>query len=383
MRQTLEERFIRFAKGLRGAEFIDDLDLTREQQEAQKADFFFQNRTIIGELKSLKTSTEGKIEAVLEPYRDTPEWPHFYGEQEVHKVTKFLPNGDELNRKIFNAVTDSIEGLIEKANRQIRTTKETFNLPSAGGLLIILNDIVDILTPDVLVQRARRALQKRTQAGERRFPHVTYVWSINAAHYVELRPGLKAMPLLILPSGLPDPNGIEAFLRSLGPKWAAFDGAPFIRGDADTFGKFRFNKFSDDLKRRQPMPRHEVWRLRYRENPYLRPLSKDELFEFGLRALSKSGKIMSVRAKRKPTPQMMDEAGSEFTHFIEEMNFRAIDMREFSDANLPRLDNSFRVRTKEKKTPSKSHKNKIGRGAPCPCQSGKKYNKCCGRGAER
>jgi hypothetical protein len=28
---------------------------------------------------------------------------------------------------------------------------------------------------------------------------------------------------------------------------------------------------------------------------------------------------------------------------------------------------------------SNIHKNKIGRGAPCPCQSGKTYSKCCGR----
>ena len=80
MSKTLEERFITFAKGLGEAEFIDDLTLTPEQQAAQKADFFFNNRTIIGELKSLKTSTEDKVEAILKPYEDTPEWPHFYGE---------------------------------------------------------------------------------------------------------------------------------------------------------------------------------------------------------------------------------------------------------------------------------------------------------------
>lgn len=111
------KRCITFAKGLERAEFIDDLALTPEQKAAQRADFFFKDRTIIGELKSLKTNTEDKIEAILKPYEDNPEWPHFYGQQELHKIINFLPDKEKINVRLFNAVTDSIEGIVEKANR--------------------------------------------------------------------------------------------------------------------------------------------------------------------------------------------------------------------------------------------------------------------------
>lgn len=39
------------------------------------------------------------------------------------------------------------------------------------------------------------------------------------------------------------------------------------------------------------------------------------------------------------------------------------------------------ARSKQKKAnrQSKSYKNKIGRGAPCPCKSGKTYSRCCGK----
>jgi hypothetical protein len=244
MSQTLEDRFVRFAKGLDGVEVIDDLDLTREQQQAQKADFFFQGRTIIGELKSLKTDTAGKVDVILEPYRDAPEWPHFFGEVELHKVINALPNKDELNRKIFSAVTDSIEGVMEKANRQIRTTKKTFDLPDAGGLLIILNDLVDILSPDMLVHRVGRCFGKKTAEGQVRFPEITVVWAINAAHYSQITPTLKGRPLLILPSSMPDPHNIANFVETLGRKWAAFDGVPHFRTDAEGFRKQRFRTFS-------------------------------------------------------------------------------------------------------------------------------------------
>jgi len=33
----------------------------------------------------------------------------------------------------------------------------------------------------------------------------------------------------------------------------------------------------------------------------------------------------------------------------------------------------------DKKKPAKRESDKIGRNAPCPCGSGKKYKKCCGR----
>jgi preprotein translocase subunit SecA len=33
----------------------------------------------------------------------------------------------------------------------------------------------------------------------------------------------------------------------------------------------------------------------------------------------------------------------------------------------------------EKKKPVKRAEKKVGRNAPCPCGSGKKYKKCCGR----
>lgn len=204
MNKSLEERFITFAKSLDAAECIDDLPLTAEQKAGKRGDFFFNGRTIVGEIKSLKTNTQDKINALLQPYEGTPEWPLFYGEQEVHKIVSFLTNRDELNSKIFNTITDSIEGIIEKANRQIRETKRTFDLPSAGGL--------------------------------------------------------------------PDPNDIESFVGLLGRKWSAYDGKPFLKTTADYFKGQEFKKFSDDAKKQAPMPRHEVWRLKYRENPHLRAL---------------------------------------------------------------------------------------------------------------
>ncbi len=239
MDKTLTEKFISFVRSYEGAEIIDDLLLTPEQQAAQKADYFFNGRTIIAEQKSLEISTAHKIETILKLYEGTPEWPLFYGEQELPKIVNFLPHPEKINARILEAVTDSIEGLFEKANRQIRRTKQTFDLPSAGGLLVILNDLVDVLSPDILAFRVRRCLQKRTKTGKRRFPEITVVWAINTAHYTQIASKLRVMPLLIMPSGLPDPNHVETFVNLLGERWSAFDGKPHLRTGAEAFNLVR------------------------------------------------------------------------------------------------------------------------------------------------
>lgn len=143
--KNLEGRFKVFLRDLEGVESIDGLKLTPEQERANKGDYFFAGRTVIGELKALYEDTASKIESILEPYRETPEWPVFFGEQDLNKILRHLPDGDKIRAKIFGSITRSVEAVVEKANRQIRATKGTFGLPDAGGLLIILNDAVDIL----------------------------------------------------------------------------------------------------------------------------------------------------------------------------------------------------------------------------------------------
>ncbi len=107
------------------------------------------------------------------------------------------------------------------------------------------------------------------------------------------------MPLLIMPSGLPDPNHVETFVNLLGERWSAFDGKPHLRTGAEAFKDFKFSAFRTDVKRTGLLPRHEVWRLQYRENPHLRSLSKTELFEYGLMSSSEMDEMLLYGIKAK------------------------------------------------------------------------------------
>ena len=62
-------------------------------------------------------------------------------------------------------MTSSIETLVRKANRQIRTTKSIFGTLHAEGLLVLLNDMVHILSPEVIVSKVIELLKSEHQAG--------------------------------------------------------------------------------------------------------------------------------------------------------------------------------------------------------------------------
>jgi hypothetical protein len=245
MKKSLEERFINFAKNLDGAESIDDIQLTPEQEKAKKADFLFNYRKVICELKSLKKDMKDKVDNILLPYQDRPEWPVFYGEWELSKVLSYMPDGKQINRKIFDAVTSAIEGLIRDANKQIKTTKITFNVPDAGGLLAILNDMVEILSPDVIAYKVWELLQKRTSKGGVRFSEISVIWILNQTHFTQLSHTLRGIPSIIFVNNhTKDSAGVEGFVNTLQAKWAAFNRLPIIEMDKRSLKDFKFQKIS-------------------------------------------------------------------------------------------------------------------------------------------
>jgi hypothetical protein len=329
--KNLEGRFKVFLRDLEGAESIDDLELTPEQRRANKGDYFFAGRTVIGELKALYEDTASKIEAILEPYRETPEWPLFFGEQDLEKVIQRLPESDKIRAKIVGSVTRSIEAVVEKANRQIRATKETFGLPDAGGLLMILNDAVDILSPDLIVYRVRRALNKRTPDGELRFPNVSAVLVIGGVHYSQMNPKLKGLPILLIPNAVTEAARVEEFVRELNEKWAAFERKPLIHVESEDIPKLGFRRFSEEAKEpRWPMKRHEYWSLLYRRRPYLRQLSEDELLEFGAKALEDVGSRFIKGTPKTPMAEM-EPMMIRWSHFLDEAQHRALDLRKLME----------------------------------------------------
>lgn len=248
--KNLEERFVFFVKNVIEAECIDDIELSPDQQKGKKADYLFENRKHIMEMKSLKTDSSDKINKVLEPYTHRANWPIIFGSVDLQRVLKHLPDGEKINAEIVEAVTDSIEGVIESANRQIRTTQETFNLPDSSGILVILNDVVATLTPELVYYRVNKCLRKKNSNGQPRFPKVEVVVVITTVHYTQVNAQLRAMPIMIIPRQNADSDRAHSFVDSLIKRWSEFEKRPLINDNGDLLLR-QFRTFKNQKGGRQ------------------------------------------------------------------------------------------------------------------------------------
>ncbi len=241
-KQLLFDRFAHFLRSLPDAEAIDDLTLTDEQALTQRADFFLQNRGYIVELKLLSTDTRHRMEPILEPHRSRPEFA-LLSRHTLDTKLELLPDGDELRNRLHTAITESVEGLIKKANRQIRHTRRSFAVETAGSILVILNDDVAQLSPPIVAKRAAQALQKRRTGGAGlRFTEIDTVWIVSEAHYVQVTDRSRAVPDVIFPTFSLNAKSIAEFVRTLSPAWAAFNDKGFAEFGQEYLEKFRFQR---------------------------------------------------------------------------------------------------------------------------------------------
>src|SRR5687767_7337423 len=97
---SLEERIIRFLEAQPGAENVEKLSQTPAQRGSEQVDFFLSNREVLCELKSLETSTEEKVNALVEPLQSRPDAPVFYGTLRLDKIAKHFPDGERILRDV-------------------------------------------------------------------------------------------------------------------------------------------------------------------------------------------------------------------------------------------------------------------------------------------
>jgi hypothetical protein len=331
---TIEERFTEFVRSLQSAELVDELQLNQEQRCAKKADFFFLDRQLIGEMKCITKDMKPKAQAVLDRQEDRPEYPMFYGVWDSNKVLKHLPDGEKIKQEVFYSTTSALEEYVEKANRQIRTTKETFKLQDSEGILIILNDCVDILSPYVIAYRINQLLHKKTPTGDIRHSHISAVWIIDDLHVVETEIDQDILLSIVVESKGSISQETADYINWLQKKWADFNNVPFIKGKFDfkgqQFSKRKDDDLSEELYPPGMIPRNEMWKRQYLKTPYLRHLTQEMLLDHAQQIFYAVLPKFILGEHEKPLEEKVHKNMELHTHLMEEINHRGIDFREFS-----------------------------------------------------
>jgi hypothetical protein len=137
---NIEESFNEFVEEF-GGELVSEL--LPKNPPFKNADYFFQGRSIVAELKCLEKDTfqdrryRRKMGLLYDKWVRQGLVPDSLFRPTVIE-TKDYPI--ECQRDVYNLLKRPIEERIKQANRQIKQTKEHFSLPNAKGLLLLVND---------------------------------------------------------------------------------------------------------------------------------------------------------------------------------------------------------------------------------------------------
>jgi hypothetical protein len=331
---SLNIKFHRFLKSLPWAQSIDDLELPSEFDYSKRADFLIENGRALIEIKSLEVDQDHKVHSELEKHKEREEYPLIFGSIEISKVLRHLPDGELIQKQLFEKVSRSIEQSFRTADKQIESTKQILNCQAAHGILVFLNDSIDILSPTLIATKVSQMLVKRKSDASLRYRNISSVWIIAENYSLRNEGGAWISPSIVLegPLGEGQPE-LEKIFTRLGSSWADYKGLPFVRREMKKATESDFVTVSDLKKENDPFKeRQDFWRTEYRKKPYLRSLSDEDIFKHGAQTIKTLKPHFLINGKKLPhskVAQLMEG----FTHFLEEANHRGLDMK-----NLKRFE---------------------------------------------
>jgi hypothetical protein len=224
----LADKFIDCCRGIVGAEEIDVLPLTHDQKKRypSRADFFFQDRTIIAEIKTIEADTATKFINYLESQGVHFE-PDTYYEDLIGYITN-RENGEAIWQRAKTLAMTPIEQGIADANAQVRATKELYGIKCADGLLIIVNGAADIFGPQLVNERIFDRLMKPNAAGNGPYYDQIRQVLVFSENFILDNDEMNLFAAMPIANGaVPEKHGVYAFLPTIAEAWAKSNGRTF------------------------------------------------------------------------------------------------------------------------------------------------------------
>lgn len=247
MKMSLEARFLKFCRQYPGAENIDDLVQTSGiPPGVQIADFLFQGRTIVCEVKTFTTETVEKLVAFMkEVGLDPSNLPS--GQHIIEQLFLQLDDSEKKYQKAKTIITKPLADGLDNSERQIRSSKQLFGLPDADGLLVILNDKVVLAGPPLIAERLAERLAKSRDDGSPYHKNINHILHIGEIY----SPGNDHMYMdLTIPNPrVPEAHGVKDFVGNFMKAWAAFNGHPLIDASPQHQQLLRESRLFIDVKR--------------------------------------------------------------------------------------------------------------------------------------
>ena len=225
---SLKERFERFMSLGDFAENIDALTIANNVPGRRKADYLVCSRSVIIEQKSIDHDVDAKVHAFLVDLtcqHGPLDIEHITLAGIINAVAK-LPPRNPFRPRLRAILTQRIDDYLAESDKQTRDTRRTFSIPTAVGVVVVLNEHAQLIEPDYFVDKAWAMLRKEVAPGELRYPENQVAFLISEAHRIPSADGSEMIPVetIFSDAGLSNPAA-ESFTEELRRRWAEFNRA--------------------------------------------------------------------------------------------------------------------------------------------------------------
>lgn len=310
---------------LKGRSLDENFDT--ESAAGEMPDFGVYRDLVLIEMKSLEVEQQDRIRAVIDEKVTKEEMPVFYGERKINISSSNFRNKNEIINSISSKLNRSIEGILRKANSQLRSYRARNPRKNSVNICVILNSSISEYSPEVVLY----AIHNKMHSGHesQRFESIDCVLYISEKHFNKLPDGGFCHPILVYEGmGLICAEWKADVVNGIVKKWSLYrTGAP--NGETEDF-----RSFLDVEDIPNELSRSDLWSLEYDRNPYLKDFSiKDLRVHFNrVFALLSLGFVKGDWPR--PSPELMQDRLRQFQHAIREINRREADVRDMSIRKL-------------------------------------------------
>lgn len=319
------ERFI--CEALQGQSLDDP-----EHSEQLRPDYSCLRGLVAIELKTLEDDGEERIENLVEQLRQRSDWPMFLGSAPLQSFIQNTNDPDGLGKKVLERIGRGITRPLQKANRQLEAHERDHPRPNLVKILVLVNEDHEAYDPHTVSYVLWHAVRREEADGSARFAHVDAIIYFTERHATVVQ-NLLTFPLTVIEGyGIYDAPWKSDVVEFIQRRWMRHCRYPELSVDDQP----QASDFSTIDHVPESMRRQDLWRLGYRRNPYLKPLTKEQLRdrfdEIMLVNTLSFLKDPPITIEKERTTVNMER----FTHMMLEMGDRAIPTTEF--AYDPRRD---------------------------------------------
>ena len=301
-------------KGVR----IDDV----QSAEELRVDYSCLRGLLAIELKTLEEDGAERMGNLTGELSQRDDWPRFLGSAPITSFLKNTSDPEGLNRRVLNRIGRGALNHLKKANRQLEAHCARFPRQNVVRMLVLLNEDHEVYDPHTISYLLWHAL-RRVEDGRLLYEHIDLIIYITERH-AQIVDNIISFPTIIVEGKGADDDAWKSDVGKLFvERWARWNGKPLVEGPFDPADFTVIDAIPDTA------PRHEMWRIAYRRNPYMKRYATDQL-------RNKFDEIMAITvlgfvdgSPNKPPHDVIQRNMESFSHLMIEMGERAIPITAF------------------------------------------------------